>query len=549
MSYSPGATGSASKREPIKTPVANIASQRRRQQAVSIGKERRDAVVRAKRLCRSDNETENASMVDADACFENEMSAIEQQTVSIVEELKTANLQGGKGTLQKRIELLRSLRRLLSRTSSPPIDIAVQSGVVPILVQCLSFGSSDEQLLEASWCLTNIATGEIEHTRALLPALPFLIAYLGEKSSIPVAEQCAWALGNVAGEGEEFRDILLAQGALLPLARLMLSNKSSTAKTAAWALSNLIKGPNPKAAIELIKMNNIPDAIVRHMNKGDEDLATEASWVVVYLTALADMYSRLLIDAGLLSPLLGRLSSSENLGLLTPVLRSIGNLVAGDNQKTDAILAAGQAIPGSVFGPLVKCLESEHRTLKKEAAWVISNIAAGSFVHKQMIFSSGLVPPLLDLLATATFDIRKEVAFALGNLCVAGIGRGGATEPVPEHLTVLVNRGCLPGFINLIKSPDIETARLGIQFLELVMRALPNGQGPKLVEHEDGIAALELFQFHENEELRNMANGLVDKYFGESYGIDEEYGSELTNFSEDNQENSYPPWRSDLMHS
>lgn len=66
-----------------------------------------------------------------------------------------------------------------------------------------------------------------------------------EKSSSPVAEQCAWALGNVAGEGEELRNILLAQGALLPLARLMLPNKGSTVRTAAWALSNLIKVSNP----------------------------------------------------------------------------------------------------------------------------------------------------------------------------------------------------------------------------------------------------------------------------------------------------------------
>lgn len=58
---------------------------------------------------------------------------------------------------------------------------------------------------------------------------------------MPVAEQCAWALGNVAGECEELRNILLAQGALLSLARMMQSNKSSTARTAAWALSNLIK--------------------------------------------------------------------------------------------------------------------------------------------------------------------------------------------------------------------------------------------------------------------------------------------------------------------
>lgn len=65
--------------------------------------------------------------------------------------------------------------------------------------------------------------------------------YHTEKSSLSVAEQCAWALGNVAGEGEELRNVLLSQGALLPLARMMLPDKGSTVRTAAWALSNLIK--------------------------------------------------------------------------------------------------------------------------------------------------------------------------------------------------------------------------------------------------------------------------------------------------------------------
>lgn len=58
---------------------------------------------------------------------------------------------------------------------------------------------------------------------------------------MPVAEQCAWALGNVAGEGVDLRNVLLSQGALPPLARMMLPNKGSAVRTAAWALSNLIK--------------------------------------------------------------------------------------------------------------------------------------------------------------------------------------------------------------------------------------------------------------------------------------------------------------------
>ncbi|CAL5336480.1 unnamed protein product [Camellia sinensis] len=34
-------------------------------------------------------------------------------------------------------------------------------------------------LLEAAWCFTNIAAGKPEETKALLTALPLLIAHLG----------------------------------------------------------------------------------------------------------------------------------------------------------------------------------------------------------------------------------------------------------------------------------------------------------------------------------------------------------------------------------
>ncbi|XP_059646910.1 importin subunit alpha-9 [Cornus florida] len=509
------------RRDSIKSSVGNVAAHRRRQHAVTVGKERREALVRTKRLCRVGISGDDDVPLDSEMMIDEEQSILEAQTTSAVEELKLAVAYQGKGAMQKRVNALRELRRLLSRSEFPPVEAALRTGAIPLLVQCISFGSPEEELLEAAWCLTNIAAGKPEETKALLPALPLLIAHLGEKSSLPVAEQCAWALGNVAGEGEELRSVLLSQGALIPLARMMLPNKGSTVRTAAWVLSNLIKGPDPKAATELIRIDGVLDAILRHLKKADDELATEVAWVVVYLSALSNVATSMLVNSDLLQLLAERLATSNSLQLLIPVLRSVGNLVAGDAQTTNVFLVAGNEITVSVIGALIRCLKSEHRVLKKEAAWVLSNIAAGSVEHKQLIYSSEAVPLLLRLLSTSPFDIRKEVAYVLGNLCVAPTEGGGRPNLILEHLVSLVGRGCLPGFIDLVRSADTEAARLGLQFMELVLRGMPNGEGPKLVEREDGIDAMERFQFHENEDLRNMANELVDKYFGEDYGIDE----------------------------
>ncbi|GKV52580.1 hypothetical protein SLEP1_g59157 [Rubroshorea leprosula] len=102
-----------------------------------------------------------------------------------------------------------------------------------------------------------------------------------------------------------------------------------------------------------------------------------------------------------------------------------------------------------------------------EAAWVLSNIAAGSIEHKQLIYYTEALPLLLHVLSLAPFDIREEVAYVLGNICVAPTEGDGKPNLIVEHLVSLVQKGCLSGFIDLVRSADTEAARLGLQFMEL----------------------------------------------------------------------------------
>jgi len=48
--------------------------------------------------------------------------------------------------MQKLVGALREMRRLLSKSEFPPVEAAIKAGAIPLLVQCLSFGSSDEQV-------------------------------------------------------------------------------------------------------------------------------------------------------------------------------------------------------------------------------------------------------------------------------------------------------------------------------------------------------------------------------------------------------------------
>ena len=75
----------------------------------------------------------------------------------------------------------------------------------------------------------------------------------------------------------------------------------------------------------------------------------------------------------------------------TPALRSVGNIVTGDDVQTQLIINCG-ALPA-----LLSLLSSTKDGIRKEACWTISNITAGNSTQIQSVIDANIMPPLIHL--------------------------------------------------------------------------------------------------------------------------------------------------------
>merc|ERR1719361_3127637 len=99
----------------------------------------------------------------------------------------------------KRLEATIEFRRMLSVENCPPIQEVIDSGVVPRIMQFLSYHNEQKLQFEAAWAITNIASGTTAHTKCVveLGGIGCFVQLLGSPNA-EVREQAVWALGNIA---------------------------------------------------------------------------------------------------------------------------------------------------------------------------------------------------------------------------------------------------------------------------------------------------------------------------------------------------------------
>lgn len=459
-----------------KSATAKSIREKRRHERQELRKKKRDAALSGKRVRQNTVETEE------DDFNENQVTEITQTFL--------ASSDG-------RLEVLKSLRRALSLGSALIESFLNVSGSLQRLVEMLDNGS-DEEKIEAAWCLNNISAGTDDHARMVIDAACDSLIRGLSSGNVPLEDHCSWAIGNLAGGSVECRDLLRKQGVIKPLINLLLSPIPQVVRCAAFALSNLARDKETTGLLT--------DAgIVPHLSSllvFDDDkreILSEVLWVLTYLTACG-VHEKKILEAGVLEKIIDLVINMsdkdiDDVQVWTPLLRCFGNIICSGLEETGSEMCTRREL----FPILNKLLQSEQQHVRKECIWLLSNITALPNACKELI-DTDLLSSIVNLLSS-TYDVKKEAAYTLCNVAAN----------VVELCGCLLEKGALTAIIPLLKSSDVDTIHYALTLTELMLQNCT--EAVQVFESAGGLEGLEGLEYNSNDMLREQADSILDVFF------------------------------------
>ena len=246
--------------------------------------------------------------------------------------------------------------------------------------------------------------------------------------------------------------------------------------------------------------------LARLLHGGDDEVQTDASWALSYVSDGEDERVQAVVEAGV-APRLVELLSSLNPAMITPVLRTLGNFVSGDERHTQAVLDCGF---------LARCpalLAHPKRSVRKEASWAISNVTAGTQAQIQAVLDAGLLPRLVELLGGDDEpDVQKEACWAVSNATSGGS---------PAQLRAVAAAGCVPALCARLPSADARVVAVSLEALENLLRlgareadaagqGAPNTRAQEVARAGGGAALRELGGHGDDDVARRAAAVLAE---------------------------------------
>ncbi|XP_048459501.1 transmembrane and coiled-coil domain-containing protein 6 isoform X2 [Rhincodon typus] len=372
-----------------------------------------------------------------------------------------------------RLAALRCLRRVLQLKEAQQIFVRFENSIH--VLNGLFTSNLTSVQLEAAQCLLELSHSDDPSVSLVcLPATPYLLTYLSGQSA-KFTELCLYILGNLAAENEAVRSQLLVQGVIQALSVCLQSPHGAVVEATAYSLSQMLQAKEAgEKIIPAVLEANLTARLIHLLDLDSEfgmQIAVECAWCLHYI-------------------------------LIYPVARCLGNLIASDEGVRCKVQFHDDDLLRALSVFLRGFLQSRP-FVTRECLWLLNNLTAGERQFCSIIFCHNLVPVFLQLIPFSG-GINTLVLMLLGNIAELGL----------EYCENLQQQtGLFPALCTTLSTADPEVARLTLEVLNLIF--LHCRQACARFANQNGILALEMAQYHCNQEIRVRANFLIDSYFAD----------------------------------
>jgi len=322
---------------------------RRNESSIELRKQKKDDhVLKRRNISVKDEEVDLADteqgVASSSTSQQNVTSLASSSNIMTLQEIiDVINLVGDSRDAERLFPAVQSIRKMLSRERNPPIDDVIKANLVQKLVGYLCYDEHAALQFETAWALTNIASGTSAQTRHVVEAgaVPPFVRLLSSPNT-NVCEQAVWALGNIAGDGAELRDLVIKYGIVEPLLALIKQDTPCTfLRNITWTLSNLCRNKNPAPSMQVL-LQLLP-TLSSLLYSQDKEVLTDTCWALSYITDGPNEKIDAVIRTGVVQRLveLLNLHQKNEVGILSPALRCIGNIVTGSDDQTQCVIDSG----------------------------------------------------------------------------------------------------------------------------------------------------------------------------------------------------------------